>query len=303
LNARYAALADAAAAKFGYLALDTARQLRTAGVSQTAIDSLLRLGAARRKERITAWLSAPSRGAMADGEMLAAIEGALTDDWPFRKAESKWAGGEHEVIVRFMGNEYQDQEDRLCGNCSGKSIRVWSSNGKWSGSNSSASLAVTRRVVKAFPSLRTADGSILLDAIPVGPREYRVRWVKQSLGFDLAAVDGWLIRGYHCQASTIEQARRKATDARRKALAATIQRRDRSRRTRRDWSGVFISVDDSYQAGNCKPMTDQFASQVYRTIGATGPCAVRADVVLSLRDDGFVRRALAVAQRHQELTA
>ena len=57
----------------------------------------------------------------------------------------------------------------------------------------------------------------------------------------------------------------------------------------------YVSTDDSVAAGNCKPATDQFASEVWRQIGASGPCAVRADIVLAIRDDSYTRRAVGVA--------
>jgi hypothetical protein len=146
--------------------------------------------------------------------------------------------------------------------------------------------------------LRTPDGSIIVDAELIAPREYRVKWVRQSQGFGLTTESGWLIRGYHVKATTIEQARRKARTVRQEAVDGRVRQRAKRSQIRREWNRVFVAVEDSLRAGNCKSMTDQFASQVWRTIGATGPCAVRADVVLSLRDDYYTRKAVTAAARH-----
>jgi hypothetical protein len=222
--------------------------------------------------------------------MCAGIAASLEASWPFARAASSWAGGEHSVTVRV--------DDSGGGLAWGGSEKVWSGNGKWSGRNSFASICATRSAFAHFPSLRTPDGSVVVDTERVAPREYRIRWVEQSRGFDLRTVDGWLIRGYHVKAATIAAARKKARAAREEAVAGAIRRRNAKLGIRRDWGSVFVAVEDSLAAGNCKPITEQFAAQAYRAIGASGPCAVRADVVLGLRDDGFVRRALSVARNH-----
>ncbi len=64
---------------------------------------------------------------------------------------------------------------------------------------------------------------------------------------------------------------------------------------------LYVSLEDSYEAGNCVPLSDQFAARMWQHIGAEGPCAVRADVILAERDDSYTRRACAyAASRNQE---
>lgn len=50
---------------------------------------------------------------------------------------------------------------------------------------------------------------------------------------------------------------------------------------------------------DCRATTEQFAAKMWRELGASGPCAVRADVVLMARDDYYTRRALGVAINRQ----
>jgi hypothetical protein len=63
----------------------------------------------------------------------------------------------------------------------------------------------------------------------------------------------------------------------------------------KDLPRVWVECDDSYHAGNCRSMTDKFARSMWQQIGAEGPCAVRADVILAARRDGYSLRACAYA--------
>jgi len=58
---------------------------------------------------------------------------------------------------------------------------------------------------------------------------------------------------------------------------------------------IWVSVEDSYAAGNCRSMTDQFAAEFHAAIGALGPVCARADLLLSIRDDNYTRRAISYA--------
>lgn len=60
-------------------------------------------------------------------------------------------------------------------------------------------------------------------------------------------------------------------------------------------SAVFVSSDDSHASGNCAYGTSEFARKAWSVIAAQGPCAVRADVVLSLRHDAYTLRAVKEA--------
>jgi len=77
-----------------------------------------------------------------------------------------------------------------------------------------------------------------------------------------------------------------ATSAARTAAEARIRERAES---------VYVSVEDSYDSGNCHPLSDQFASEMWAALGAVGPCAVRADLILARRDDSYTRRAVLAA--------
>ena len=223
-----------------------------------------------------------------DRQICEQVASQLAADWPFRKSTTGWAGGQHSVTVTLAQSA----------SIAGGGVKVWSDNGKWSGSNSFATLQVTQRALDLFPTLRTADGSIIIDAEIIGPREYMIQWVAQGPGFNLRSESGFLIRGWHSTAKSILTARRNAKAARTRTAEGLLKQRARTKTIKQEWGSVFVSVDDSIAAGNCKPITEQFASKVYDLIGASGPCAVRADIVLALRDDHYVRRALAVAQCH-----
>ena len=62
-----------------------------------------------------------------------------------------------------------------------------------------------------------------------------------------------------------------------------------------DPSRVWVCIEDSYAAGNCRTMTDQFASEFFARIGAEGQVCVRGDLLLSVRDDAYTRRTVSYA--------
>lgn len=249
--------------------------------------ALLGLPAMPEAEEMAAVLTAPFL-------RRAAVE--LEHAWPYRRSTSSWAGGEHSVTVRLA---------HLSSDCGAvcSTERVWSRNGKWSGSNSDAVIITDLATLMEFPTLMTRDGLALCRAEKIAPREWRVKWIEQSTGVSLKTVDGWLIRGYHVRAVSIEQARKKASAARKQAVAATIRERQAKLTKRAGLAGVrgiFLATEDSIAAGNCQSATTQFAAQIWREIGASGPCAVRADVVLMARDDYYTRRALGAALARSE---
>lgn len=59
---------------------------------------------------------------------------------------------------------------------------------------------------------------------------------------------------------------------------------------------VWVSADDSVGAGNCPLGTTEFRRRVELELGAQGEIgAVRADMILALRDDNYTRRACRAA--------
>ena len=213
---------------------------------------------------------------------LTAAANALENAWPYRQSQSSWAGGHHSVRVALGTPGAQCSSDR-----------VWSDNGKWSGTNSSATVTTDIPTLLAFPTLMTRDGLALCHAEQIGPREFRVRWIEQSTGVSLKTVDGYLIRGYHVRAASVEQARKKAASARRKQLAALLAKRQ----SKATMTRVYVDFADSIAAGNCLPATQQAAQSIWSRINASGPCAVRADVVASIRYDSYAQKAIGAAIR------
>lgn len=66
---------------------------------------------------------------------------------------------------------------------------------------------------------------------------------------------------------------------------------------------TFVDIDRSVASGNCRPMTEAFARQMWERIGASGPAAVRADIILAERNDAYTRRAVAYAAQQRPLDA
>ncbi len=62
---------------------------------------------------------------------------------------------------------------------------------------------------------------------------------------------------------------------------------------------VWVTVEDSYNAGNCRAMTDSFVAEYLAKIGAGGPVSTRGDLLLSIRDDSYTRRAVAQAAQRE----
>jgi len=206
--------------------------------------------------------------------------------YPYRVSESNWAGGDHRTrwVLSTTPNAY------------GGSDRVWSANGKWSGTDSYAVLSVTARAIAFLKGNMIIGGLVTLDLERVAPRQYRAVWAEQSRGVSLKTVHGWIIRGHHVTGGTLEVARKKAAKARKLQLESAIAQRDQ-RRSHRDYKRVWIGVEDSLAAGNCPQGTAQMQRLICRALGGDIG-AVRADVLLKHRDDHFTRRAVAYAASH-----
>jgi len=221
------------------------------------------------EERVTKILQCHVAGPLAQ---------ALANNWPYRRSASNWAGGDHFVEV-----DIGQVPDAKCW-----SNRAWSRNGKWSGTNSSASLCITPACYEAFGSNLVIGGLITLDCEPVGTREYRATWAAQGKGFALNVVEGWIIGGYHVEGGTLEAARRKAEKARRERLA-TLQVAKLGM-AGVDLSQVWVTRGDSVRAGNCPAGTNSFINR-YADVLA-GRTSIRADELLKLADDQYTRAAV-----------
>lgn len=202
----------------------------------------------------------------------------LANSWPYRCSNSRWAGGEHFVEVEIGQAQ----------NAIGRSYRVWSANGKWSGTNSQASLCITPACYDEFGSNLIIGGLITLDCEPVGIREYRATWAAQGKGFALNEAEGWIIRGYHVAGGTLDAARRKAEKARRESLAT--RQVEKLGMAGVDLATVFVTCADSLRAGNCAAGTNSFINS--HADALQGRTSIPADELLRLVDDSYTRAAV-----------
>lgn len=202
----------------------------------------------------------------------------LANAWPYRYSESRWAGGEHNVNVQIGTGPRAS--------CS--TYRVWSRNGKWSGTNSDANLTISARCYEALGTNLTIGGLITLDCEEVDAREYRATWAEQSKGLALKVVDGWIVRGYHVGGGTLEAARRKAENARRDRLA-TLQVA-KLKLTDVDLSQVLVTRTDSIRAGNCTAGTTSFINRHGNVLD--GRKDIPADELLKIANDNYTRAAV-----------
>lgn len=220
-----------------------------------------------------------------------ALEAAdrLEDDWPLRRSRSTWAGGYHRVTVRWV-------LDGSAVAAEGYSTTVWSANGKWSGTDSTAELTVSVRALRRYPTLRTPDGLIVLDYVPLDgqPRTAKLTWVEQGKGVTLKAISGYLVRGYHVVASSLTVAVRKVTAIRRAACATMLQARIQQRQDLREYRTVWVGVADSLAGGNCPSGTEAYRRQLSQSCGGDIG-GIRADHLLRLRRDVFTLRAVRAA--------
>lgn len=218
------------------------------------------------------------------------LRSRLIADYPYAAPSGHWAGGNVTVTVQRAASPGACAETR----------RVWSSNGKWSGNDLDVTLQITDRALLSGLDLMVG-GLVTLDAERICPGDYRVVWAAQHGKLGLRTVGGWLIHGYHSMARTLDKARAEARAARERALAAELAVRQREA----DLATIWISADDSAAAGNCAAGTSAFSTLVHQRLGATAGTlgAVRADVAASIRDDIYVRRAIAVASSHRRAIA
>lgn len=103
-----------------------------------------------------------------------------------------------------------------------------------------------------------------------------------------------MIKGYLSTKKTIEAARKEAETAHKKAIAAALK----ARQENIDLRKVFVSLQDSLDAGNCRAMSEQVEAQVKNIYGNVG--GIRADMLLKIRDDFYSRKAIASAQQRME---
>jgi hypothetical protein len=124
-------------------------------------------------------------------------------------------------------------------------------------------------------------------------------------GFFLASSDD---ERYHPTSDELAEVYRSGWSAIADVVADALGRRA-ARALLREWQremdaiiserDPFVGVDDSVAAGNCRQGTSVFRERIERHLHLQSGCigAVRASVILSLRDDAYTRRACRQAAR------
>lgn len=179
------------------------------------------------------------------GPSVGEIEAALFDN--YRTSESRWAGGENYLTVKFTS-----VSDVFA---AGNSHRAWSRNGKWSGTNASFQLGISWR----HDLTLVVDGLLNLYSRHVQGNLYEAVWVKQGRGFSLEAVEGFIAKhgsiSYH--AATAEAAKaglmRKRRAAKKAALSKVAFKAVADQ--------LVISKADALQAGMCESGIASFCNR------------------------------------------
>jgi len=91
---------------------------------------------------------------------------------------------------------------------------------------------------------------------------------------------------------------RRETAGAREAIRRVLADARRARREHAQHVHVWVTPEDSIRAGNCAAETRAIQRRLERALGAGPLGAVRADLLLEIRDDMYARRAMvAAAQR------
>ncbi len=221
-------------------------------------------------------------------KMAAAVEAEMFGDLRrqveasgFRRAEGYQA--EHTTRITMVVPD----SDYLVGRAEGWTSAERVSGAAWPIRNSVWELRVTARSLAAPQD----PNVLLLDAVRVAYGIWRACWVGQGRGCGLKTVYGWIVNDFHSSAKTLASARAEANAAARLAHAKTLAEGNEMDGAARAW----VSIEDSLAAGNCRAATAEVARRAWDRIGAAGPCAVRGDIVLSIRNDARARSAVCVA--------
>lgn len=161
----------------------------------------------------------------------------------YNKSQSSWAGGNHSTNVVVV-------QRKTAGGAAGNSERVWSDNGKWSGTNSSHQITVSWGWIQTVRNrgLAVVDGMLTLSAEPCeglrdGEEAYTARWVQQGRGVSLTCVDGYLYRvGDGFMHARSLQGARKAAVARLAAIAEEKARQEKEIATAKEEISTLHNV-------------------------------------------------------------
>ncbi len=143
-----------------------------------------------------------------DIEALAVL---LRAGWPYRKAASRWVGGEHTVRVAITSQPGATCESRT----------VWHKRHTWKGTNSSAQINVTQGAIELLDGNVLCNNVIVLDARRTTTSGVlAVTYARQSTGVSLTLGHGFLIHGRLIAATSEQAALRKAAKLATTRLAA-----------------------------------------------------------------------------------
>ena len=209
----------------------------------------------------------------------------------YRIANSKWAGGDTEVEIKFNPTPRADSQ----------STKVWSRNGKWSGTNVEFHFNIQphwRRDILGVPGLASAGGLLTTHATKIEENLWQASWVRQGRGYDVSIENGYIFRdeeGNYCHGKTARSAKSVAT-RRRKAKSAEERMGDRLRNIltaselAKQFGDIVVRRSDSIRAGNCKEGTDNWISVHF-------PDRTEATVreILEIDDSSLVIRACKAA--------
>lgn len=114
--------------------------------------------------------------------------------FPYRQSEARWVGPSNDVNVIVVPGKECDM--------TGGSSRIWSSNGKWSGTDSYYSLRL-----RPSEDFEVIGGMVtVFSKKDKNKKVMKCTWFSQSRGYELNRHQGYLVCGYHTEASTKEKA-------------------------------------------------------------------------------------------------
>lgn len=201
----------------------------------------------------------------------------------YRRADGKWAGGDNSYLIL-------PSDPNRSPTASSDTKRVWSKNGKWSGTDCNFVVRVqsdwSRQVEQR--GLAVLDGLVTISAQKCGENIYQASWIRQGRGLSISAEHGWIAvdgeNSFHStqsakaataglrrkiHAQSISQEERDARRAKRQAASEARKRRIAERLIARlakydlsDIGHVIVTREDSLRAGNCEPGTDQFVEKI-----------------------------------------
>lgn len=91
----------------------------------------------------------------------------------------------------------------------------------------------------------------------------------------------------------------KIKQRRKKQAENLLKRRTEKRKLNEVIDGLYVTVEDSISAGNCKYVTEKFAKELASRYNLYLPVAFSAQELLKIRDDVYVRRAILKAHENR----